>query len=88
MRNTREILRQKWLLKRTHRAVCASVGVSVGAVSLALSRAADARLTWEAVQALDDARSWRRGCTRASPPWRSAPSRTARGSIASGIGRA
>jgi transposase len=55
MRNTREILRQKWLLKRTHRAIVASVGVSVGAVSLALSRAANAQLTWEAVQALDDA---------------------------------
>jgi transposase len=55
MRNTREILRQKWLLKRTHRAICASVGVSVGAVSLALQRAADAQLTWEAVVGLDDA---------------------------------
>ncbi len=55
MRKTREILRQKWLLKRTHRAIVASVGVSVGAVSLALSRAANAQLTWEAVQALDDA---------------------------------
>ena len=40
MRNTREILRQKWLLKRTHRDVGTSVGVSVGAVSLALARAA------------------------------------------------
>jgi transposase len=55
MRNTREILRQKWLLKRTHRAIVASVGVSVGSVSLALSRAAQAQLTWDAVQALDDA---------------------------------
>jgi transposase len=55
MRKTREILRPKWLLKRSHRAVGASVGVSVGVVSLALSRAADARLTWEAVQAVDDA---------------------------------
>src|ERR1700689_4684943 len=54
MRNTREILRQKWLLKRTHRDVGTSVGVSVGAVSLALARAAAAELTWEAVQALDD----------------------------------
>lgn len=55
MRNTREILRQKWLLKRTHREVVASVGVSVGAVSLALARAAAAELTWEAVQGFDDA---------------------------------
>jgi transposase len=54
MRNTREILRQKWLLKRGHRAVCASVGVSMGAVSQALKRAAGAKLTWEAVQAIGD----------------------------------
>jgi transposase len=54
MRNTREILRQKWLLERPHRAVCASVGVSMGAVSQALKRAAGAKLTWEAVQAIDD----------------------------------
>ena len=46
MRNTREILRQKWLLERPHRAVCASVGVSMGAVSQALKRAAGAKLTW------------------------------------------
>ena len=56
MRNAREILRQKWLLKRTHRDVGTSVGVSVGAVSLALSRAAAAELTWEAVRELDDMR--------------------------------
>jgi transposase len=55
MHKTREILRQKWLLKRPHRAVGESVGASVGAVSLALSRAADAKLTWDAVAALDDA---------------------------------
>ena len=55
MRNTKEILRQKWLLGRPHRAICASVGVSVGAVSLALARASAAKLTWDAVDALDDA---------------------------------
>jgi transposase len=55
MRNIREILRQKWLLKRPHRAVCESVGVSVGAVSQALSRAAGAQLAWAGVEALDDA---------------------------------
>ena len=54
MRNTREILRQKWLLERSHRAVCASVGVSMGTVSQALKRAAGAKLTWEAVEAIDD----------------------------------
>ena len=55
MRSTREIIRQKWELGRSHRAISGSVGVSVGAVSLALSRATAAELTWEAVQALDDA---------------------------------
>jgi transposase len=55
MRSNREILRQKWLLKRPHRAVCESVGVSVGAVSQALTRAARAQLTWAAIEALDDA---------------------------------
>jgi transposase len=55
MRNSREILRQKWLLNRSHRAIGTSVGVSVGAVSLALARATEAQLTWEAVQRLDDA---------------------------------
>jgi hypothetical protein len=32
MRKTREILRQKWELGRTHREVAASVGLSLGAV--------------------------------------------------------
>lgn len=55
MRSTREIIRQKWELGRSHRAISGSVGVSVGAVSLALSRATAAGLTWASVQALDDA---------------------------------
>jgi transposase len=55
MRNTREILRQKWLLNRPHRAIGASVGVSLGAVSLALKRAAAAQLTWGVVELCDDA---------------------------------
>ena len=46
MRNSREIVRQKWLLGRSYRAIGASVGVSVGAVSLTLARALDAQLTW------------------------------------------
>ena len=83
MRNTREILRQKWLLERPHRAVCASVGVSMGAVSQALKRAAGAKLTWEAVQAIDDEEP-RRVCPRASWLREPARSRTARGFIANG----
>lgn len=54
MRNSREIVRQKWFLGRPHRAIGESVGVSIGAVSLVLGRASSAGLTWEAVEALDD----------------------------------
>ena len=82
MRNTKEILRQKWLLGRPHRAICASVGVSMGAVSLALTRAANAELTWDAVNALDTPSS-KRVCTRASWPQRRGRSQTAHGFIAS-----
>jgi transposase len=55
MRQTREILRQKWVLQRSHRAIAASVGVSAGAVSLAVSRAVQAGLTWADIEGLDDA---------------------------------
>ena len=54
MRKTREILRQKLELGRSHREVAASVGLSVGAVSATLVRAAAAGLTWEAAQGLTD----------------------------------
>ena len=54
MRKTREILRQKWELGRSHREVAASVGLSSGAVGAALARAAAAGLVWEAVGALSD----------------------------------
>lgn len=51
MRNTREILRQKWLLKRSHRDIAKAVSVSMRAVSVAASRAAEThvRLTGENV---------------------------------------
>lgn len=55
MRNTREILRQKWLLQRSHRAIAASLGISAGVVGMALSRAADGGLTWAEVDRLGDA---------------------------------
>ena len=42
MRRTREILRQKLELGRSHREVAASVGLSVGAVGATLVRAAAA----------------------------------------------
>ena len=54
MRKTREILRQKWELGRTHRQVAASVGASAGAVAGAVSRAGEAGLDWATVQALSD----------------------------------
>lgn len=60
MRSSREIVRQKWLLGRTHRAIAKSVGVSLGAVSLALARATTAELTWEVVETIDDAELERR----------------------------
>ena len=55
MRRTREILRQKWALGRSHREVAQSLGVSTGAISAALTRARAAGLcTWEAVLALGE----------------------------------
>ena len=55
MRRTREILRQKWALGRSHREVARSLGVSTGAVSAALARARAAGLdSWEAVLALGE----------------------------------
>lgn len=54
MRKTREILRQKWVLGRSHREVRDSLGVSVGVVSAAVNRAKEAGLDWAAVTALDE----------------------------------
>jgi transposase len=54
MRKTREILRLKWGLGRSHREVARALGVSVGAVSLATQRAREAGLVWNEVEALDD----------------------------------
>jgi len=55
MRKTREILRQKWELDRTHREIAASVGQSLGAVATTLGRARAAGLDWARAQALSDA---------------------------------
>ena len=54
MRQTREILRQKWLLGRTHRDVARSLRVSVGAVGATVHRAAVAGLDWPQVAALTE----------------------------------
>ena len=54
MHQAREILRQKLTLKRSHREVMATVGVSMGTVSAVVCRAAALSLDWEGVEALDD----------------------------------
>jgi transposase len=55
VRHLREILRQRLELERSHREIAASVGVSVGVVGTACSRAAHAGLaTWADVRALAD----------------------------------
>lgn len=53
MRDAKEILRQKWLLGRSHRAAAESLGVSAGAVGETVRRARAAGLTgWPAVDDL------------------------------------
>lgn len=54
MRNTREILRQKWALLKTHRDVARSLGISAGGVANTVARAAAAGLVWKQVEELDD----------------------------------
>jgi transposase len=54
MHQVREILRQKLVQKRSHRAVVTALGVSMGAVSSVVTRAATLGLDWKAVEALDD----------------------------------
>jgi transposase len=54
MRHLREILRQKWLVGRSHRDVARSLGLSSGAVGATVLRARTAGLDWPQVQALAD----------------------------------
>jgi transposase len=54
MRQTREILRQKWSLGRTHREVAQSLGISNGAVGTTVLRARAAGLAWVQIEALSD----------------------------------
>jgi transposase len=54
MRHTREILRQKWALGRTHREVAQSLGISSGAVGKTMLRAQAAGLDWQEAQGLAD----------------------------------
>ena len=54
MRKTREILRLKWGLGRSHRDVAASLGVSVGVVGSTLKRAREAGVDWATAQVVTD----------------------------------
>lgn len=54
MRNVKEILRQKWEMRRSNREVARSVGVSVGAVSGVTNRAKAAGLDIAQVKELDE----------------------------------
>jgi transposase len=54
MRQIREILRQKWKLKRSHREVGRSVGVSPGTVGDVIGRAKVCELDWSEVETLTD----------------------------------
>jgi len=55
MRTIRELLRQKWQLGRSNRAVARSVGLSVGAIGGTLHRARAAGLeTWATIEAVSD----------------------------------
>src|SRR5437867_643176 len=55
MRTIRDILRQRWVLGRSHRAISLSCGRSVGAVYEALHRAHEAGLDWAGVETMTDA---------------------------------
>ncbi len=55
MRQAKEILRQKWLLERTHREIARSVRVGVSTVSETATRARNAGLDcWDAVEPLGE----------------------------------
>ena len=54
MRHTREILRQKLTLRRSHRAIAQSLGISSGTVGGTVLRARAAGLDWLQVDVLSD----------------------------------
>jgi transposase len=47
MRNVREVLRQKLVLQRSHRAIAAALGISSGAVGSVMARWKALGLSWE-----------------------------------------
>lgn len=54
MRNVREILRQKIELKKTHRVVAKTLGVSLGVVGMLMARFKRMGLQWADLQGLDE----------------------------------
>lgn len=54
MRKIKDILRQKWLLQRSHRQIAQALGVGLGSVTGVLDRAARAQLSWESVESLPE----------------------------------
>jgi transposase len=54
MRKTREILRQKWKLLKTHREVAQSLGISAGLVGNTMARVVAAGLDWKQAEELGD----------------------------------
>lgn len=60
MRNTKEILRLKWVLNLSHRDVATSVGVSVGTVTNVVGRAAEKGLSWSEVETMNETTLGRR----------------------------
>lgn len=54
MRSIREVLRQKWVLKKSHREVARSLGLSVGAIGGLMVRTAKLGLDWASAEALPE----------------------------------
>src|SRR4029453_1849622 len=54
MRQIREILRQKWAVGFSHRAVARSLGIGLGTITSVVRRAHGAGLDWPQVQTLAD----------------------------------
>src|SRR5229473_469851 len=54
MRSVREIFRQKWVLKKSHRQVARSLGISPGAVGSTMVRAQALGLSWAEVEPLSE----------------------------------
>ncbi|HEY6036200.1 MAG TPA: IS21 family transposase, partial [Kofleriaceae bacterium] len=56
MRKTREILRLKWLLGRSHREIASVLSVGLGTTTQVVSRAKRAMITnWAELEAIGDA---------------------------------